>query len=208
MRSLTQDDRELGDKLAKLATEQLLIRAVIATDRTITNTHYRIEVIFASKVLDPTAVEKKSAFAWLEWASSAPFPKRKSDEELFHLRGFSLGETRNDFHGDLQLIVDYWVRNMTGDGPRPHEQWLVNKPFAGLISVANGQREELKGDSRALLACYGYMLGRLTAHIDTLEGCKHFTGLEDRVTVLKEVRTRLRAYVDNLQRVQIHQAID
>jgi hypothetical protein len=165
------DLSKTSDVLAKLVTEQLVIRLVLCG-----RSHFpgcRIELLSGLKKLEcqkdmGAFVHTTSDFYWDN-------EKRRFVESFVFNPTFCPAEANMEpaFHDGVTRAVDYWQRNVTPDSETSQVEWLEPKPFVGVLTSGRGsssptQRLNLQQDARPFLGYYGLLHSQLAAYV-------HFT---------------------------------
>jgi hypothetical protein len=194
-RSSTVDYDALATSLADLSTQQLVVRAALAKDRNSQPIHYRLEVLCAEQ---RDRSKNQYSFVHLEW-DRALNPPEPDQGPFFRSRTLHHNVPYMIVVDECKKTLEYWKANVTGDGPRPYEQWLVDKPFVCVIAMrypTGMHREVLHQESRPFLPFHGLFLGLLEAYVRQLKtlGSVYDTHLELRANTLRTTHRRFESF--------------
>lgn len=202
----SEEQSALTRRLYELSRTQLVIRSVIWKPRLESTTEcFRLEILFS--------IQAPAEVLWMEWNCEANTPERST---LFVGRKFCFGypslirpASPQDAVHD---VVSHWVNNNTGDGPRPHDEWLLPKPFASVLSIgarsSQVTTEGLKADSRPLLGYYGLFIGALDAYIAVARTQEEYEATRgDHRLMLVSLRTRFAHFFETVQRQQVQRVM-
>lgn len=200
------------EQFCHLLGSQIIIRAAVSRcDLRSGHEHCTIELVSACPHLyDPTDGWKASGFVQLRWYCGYEEKKGDMHSPPFDFptfiieRGVVGDESLDRVPPRMEQVLERWRNGVTGDGPRPYEEWLEPKPFVAVASVGirpKARVEILQEDARPLLVYYGCLLGKLDAYLGHLEliSREYDEGLNERRLLIGHLAGRFQSFVHQRQ---------
>ncbi len=203
-----ETNEELLPKLLKIGQDQLLIRMVLSADRKgVGLIHFRADLVL---IVRSVKTDLGSAFAHLTFQND---PRKDFCGLELTVQDLQFENEDYDFTERLRSVLKHWRNGVTGDGPRPHDEWFVPKPFVGILTC--GMRPgtvvtETRPDDRIWPVYYGSILHELDKFQDELFAIgKRDSDLPAPYQkALRVTENRFKAFAGQVQTAQIQRIIE